>query len=897
MPERDPAPSAPNPRPTEVYAFGPFRVDEREGLLLCAGRSVELTAKVFETLLLFVRNPGRLLTREELAGALWPDAAVQDANLTQNIWMLRKALAAADPAGGDGERYVETVPRRGYRFIAAVSRVADAPPVTGTGPAGVGTAPPADGIQPSKRRLPPRAWAVAGAVMVLVGLTSWQMASRLRRGAINPRRTAVAVLDFKNLSARAEDGWLGVAIAEMLGTELRGAERLRVVSGEWVAQARPDLTPHAGEGSPAGARLRLARRLGTDLLVVGSFTRAGEDVGAKLRFDVRIEEAASERLIAAMAETGNETELFDIVSRLGARMQLAVLPGEAGSVGRARAALPTDPGAARFYAQALARLRRGETPQARDLLLEAVKAEPDCAVLHAALAAAWTSLGYDGKARSEAQRAFELSAALPQEQRLRIEALYRERTRDWPRAMEIYRTLLALYPDELDHGLRLLAVQRMAGLGKEALATAAELRRVPGAQDDPRVDLAEARACASASEYRRGQAVAARAAERAGAIGAYALAGRAYAALGDHWDSLGEPQKALAAFSSARENCEQAGDHACVGDVINDIAIVESGLGDLAGARAHYEEALRIAQPLGNAKSDAATLNNLAILFKGEGDLVAAQAMYEHALALKRESGDRLGEARVLSNLGSLLLDRGELAGARDHVAGAVAIRSEVGDREGLFSGQCVVARVATANGDFPGAERALQASLAASREVGASADISCALHTFGELLDAKGDRAGARKSYEESLALRRKQGAKVDAADTLVRLGRLEVAEGRPAEGEKRLREALETFVEAKLAPNQAVAWTGIAEALLAQGQAAQAAEAIESARKALGERPYRLLQLDRTVVEGRVLGALGRRDDSRRILEGAAAEARQRKLGPLETRARQALARIAQP
>src|SRR5688572_16305381 len=102
------------------YAFGRFLIDTREGLLLHGGQPVPLTPKAFETLLVLVENSGHVLGKDELMRRVWPDSFVEENNLSQNISLLRKALQSAGDA--DGARYIETVPKRGYRFTAPVDR-------------------------------------------------------------------------------------------------------------------------------------------------------------------------------------------------------------------------------------------------------------------------------------------------------------------------------------------------------------------------------------------------------------------------------------------------------------------------------------------------------------------------------------------------------------------------------------------------------------------------------------------------------------------------------------------------------------------------------------------------------------------------------------------------------
>lgn len=102
-----------------LYEFGSFRLDSDERLLMRGAEVVQVMPKAFDLLLALVENPGRLQEKEELLRRVWPDTFVEEANLSYNISFIRKALAD----GEDGQRYIETVPKRGYRFVAEVRKV------------------------------------------------------------------------------------------------------------------------------------------------------------------------------------------------------------------------------------------------------------------------------------------------------------------------------------------------------------------------------------------------------------------------------------------------------------------------------------------------------------------------------------------------------------------------------------------------------------------------------------------------------------------------------------------------------------------------------------------------------------------------------------------------------
>ncbi len=106
-------------QPSHLYEFGSFRVDPSERLLFSGESVISLTPKVFDTLLILVQNSGHVLGKEELMKQVWPDSFVEENNLAQNISILRKTLGES----AEGLKFIETVPKRGYRFVAPVEQI------------------------------------------------------------------------------------------------------------------------------------------------------------------------------------------------------------------------------------------------------------------------------------------------------------------------------------------------------------------------------------------------------------------------------------------------------------------------------------------------------------------------------------------------------------------------------------------------------------------------------------------------------------------------------------------------------------------------------------------------------------------------------------------------------
>ena len=160
--------------PVRFYEFDRFRIDTKRGLLTRDGEPIAIKAKALDTLVLLVQHAGRLLEKEELMNRLWPDTAVEEANLTQNIFEVRKALGEVP---GE-QRFIATVARRGYRFVADVRAIGDEASARDDVAAADGhSRPPLVGPERFERRTVIYAGVAAAMVLSLVG-TGLYVASR-----------------------------------------------------------------------------------------------------------------------------------------------------------------------------------------------------------------------------------------------------------------------------------------------------------------------------------------------------------------------------------------------------------------------------------------------------------------------------------------------------------------------------------------------------------------------------------------------------------------------------------------------------------------------------------------------------------------------------------------------
>lgn len=276
------------------YEFGPFRLDPVERLLLCEGRPVEITPKAFDTLLVLVVDAGRLLTKDELLKAVWPNTFVEENYLSVNISKLRAVLGEKA-----GERqYIETVPRRGYRFVADVREVEDTGPsllvrkqtrerlvISEIGDGGKQEAPELDLESLQTRGLTGalrgqwrsgRALVAASIAIIIVAGAAAALYQRQRSTRTTLRADAgrtvrsLAVLPFKQLSGADHDqgNYLGVGLADALITRLGQLDEISVRPTSAVLRF----------DDPRADSLAAARSLGVDAVIEGSYQRESEQL-------------------------------------------------------------------------------------------------------------------------------------------------------------------------------------------------------------------------------------------------------------------------------------------------------------------------------------------------------------------------------------------------------------------------------------------------------------------------------------------------------------------------------------------------------------------------------------------------------------------------------------------
>lgn len=288
-----------------LYEFGPFRLDPEKPCLWRDGELVSLTPKAVETLLVLVQQSGKLVEREQLMNAIWPDTFVEDTNLNFNVSVLRKALGKNE----DGEQYIKTFPRQGYRFSAQVREVTEEVPSLASGTPAVpvrrlnegATLPQAD--KSVKNR---KLYAAAAVVLVAIGVAVWMFWPQAQAGAPSPAGVptirTIAVLPIRPLRNEEGDRTMALAVTDTLVTKLGGLPSIlvRPVSN---AGAEPD-------------PIEIGRRINADAVLASTLQRTD----SRLRINARLLRVADGSLIWSASFDENETDLFKLQDALSLQL-------------------------------------------------------------------------------------------------------------------------------------------------------------------------------------------------------------------------------------------------------------------------------------------------------------------------------------------------------------------------------------------------------------------------------------------------------------------------------------------------------------------------------------------------------------------------------------------------
>jgi eukaryotic-like serine/threonine-protein kinase len=630
-------------------------------------------------------------------------------------------------------------------------------------------------------RLAPPAWQrpalAAGGVLLLLGVLlglGWAIRGRLRPDSPEPAprqaaaapRLTVALLPLTDETGRADLAWAASGLPEMLAASLAEGP-VRVLDSQRVFQTLESLKLPPGPVAGAEAR-RLAELLDADRLVSGRARAAGD----RLRIDLSLtaKDAPGGPVQWLHAEE-KPAEAFRLVDRLGAdlRARLHLPPGPPGA---SEATVSRSMEALSAYATGRARLLRGDSLAAAELLERAVASDPGFSAAWVQLARARDAIGHREAAREAARRAVESLG--PGESRIAFEA----------RAMEA----------------RLLGRPEKA---QEILTQLAE--RYPG-DAEARVELAEA--YGEQGNLQRAIPT------LEGAVELAPHHPRAWYLLGKYSIMAGNARRAIDEYLvHALVVQNQLGSEEGRADVLNAFGVAYRDLGEMDRAEESYGQAAALRRRIGDERGYATTLRNLANLHLVRGDYATAERQLTEALALLERLGDGPGIADLYNDLGVLDEERGNFEKSLAHYQRALRVRRDLGNELALAESFGNVGYACYQLGRYDDALVYWRQGLDLARKSGDPSGVVVATQHLGMLELARGDWDASIKSFLSALSASRELGMQDAIAASLGHLGRLAQYQGRPAP-------ALASFAEALAVLRELGDRRGLAEFTLAQAE-----------------------------------------------------------------------------
>ncbi|HTA51749.1 MAG TPA: tetratricopeptide repeat protein [Candidatus Acidoferrum sp.] len=646
-------------------------------------------------------------------------------------------------------------------------------------------------------------------------------------------RPSVVVQEFQNRGT-PDQGWIANALAGMLTNELAAGGELRTISSDDVAATTSDLSLAGmitfSREVVGGPRTNLR----PDYIVRGFYSASGIPPMQAIHVELKLDDTQLGQTIFSPSYDGNQTDINGLVNQIGIELRdkLMVEPLSDADAKAAQISFPRDPEAQRHYAEGLKKLRTLDAIGARDELQQAVKREPRYALAYAALAHAWEILGYDKNAGEAAKKAFEYSRGLGDRDGGLIEAQYRTLTRDWSRAIEIYRSLWGVKHDEPEYILDVAGVQIKADMGEDALKTLDELKHTgKGYSEDPRVDYAEALADEKLADVKGQHTAAAKAAREASAEGARLLEASA------DWQDcgalfgLGDLKAAEKACQNSSEKADMAAGRQIKARAQSVLGRVMQREGELPQALELHKSALSTAKDIDSEKDIIGALLNIAEVQSSQGNLAESQSNQQEAIDIARRIDDTQLILVFQTNQGVDLVTQGNYDEAKALFQDELVTARSVQDSTAVSDTLLNLGVVLLQAGEPAMAEKDVAESLELARKMQLRNEELSALCESGDARMARGNLSGARSSYGEGLRLSLQAGDELNAANCRLGLAKLAIETGDATNSEAQARPALDAFTKYSAIDAQCDALNTLARTFLQVGKRSDAEAQLDRA------------------------------------------------------------------
>jgi eukaryotic-like serine/threonine-protein kinase len=408
-----------------LYEFGPFRLDTAQRVLLRNDCPIPLQPKAFDTLLMLVRNSEKLVLKDELLNAVWADTFVQESNLTQNIFVLRKALGDND----GGRRYIITVPGRGYRFAEKVRTITEAeaatPQVTiaaqPVSAAATAAEPPSEA---KKAGYPRRAWFVslfaAALAALVVTLGGFAYLHFHRRPKLTDKDTIV-LADFANTTG---DPVFDGTMRQGLSIQLEQSPFLNLLSDQRIEQTLSLMARPKDTRLTAEVAREVCQRTASAAVLSGFIAQVGSRYLLTL---YAVNCSNGDQVGSAQAQASDKNHVLDALGRMTTDIR-AELGESLASVQKLDTPLDnvTTPSLEALQAYSLGHQAEllGHGSEATSFYERAIGLDPNFAMAYVGLGVTYFNTDETSRAAENIQKAYQLRERVSEREKLGIELVY-----------------------------------------------------------------------------------------------------------------------------------------------------------------------------------------------------------------------------------------------------------------------------------------------------------------------------------------------------------------------------------------------------------------------------------------------------------------------------------------
>ena len=404
-----------------LYEFGPFRLDAGQRLLLRDDRPIPLQPKAFETLLVLVRNSEKVVLKDELLNAVWADTFVQESNLTQNIFVLRKALGDND----GGRRYIITVPGRGYRFAGKVRTITEGEEAARqdqrqpeSAAASLADAPPEAGNKGRSRKARFAAWFAACLAVSLVALGGYL---RFHRAPKLTDKDTIVLADFANTTG---DPVFDGTMRQGLSIQLEQSPFLNLLSDQRIEQTLLLMARPKGTRLTAEVAREVCQRTASAAVLSGYIAQ----VGARYLLTLYAANCSNgDQLASAQAQASDKNHVLDALGKMTAEIR-AKLGESLASVQKLDTPLEnvTTPSLEALQAYSLGHQAEvlGHSSEALSFYERAIGLDPKFAMAYVGLGIIYFNSDETARAAENLQKAYQLRERVSQHEKLGIALVY-----------------------------------------------------------------------------------------------------------------------------------------------------------------------------------------------------------------------------------------------------------------------------------------------------------------------------------------------------------------------------------------------------------------------------------------------------------------------------------------